>query len=450
MASSIPATSCGASVRKNKPVKPVCTRRTSTQPIQTSFAAPVQHQKVLQPTSVMQPAPAMQPRKVVQVVPLMQPASVAQPAATSVTQPAKVLQATSVAQPASVVQPTSFVQELPVVTSPSARCTGTSVMSSHVVQPMSSAYPRTEPMTPSATCSASPAPGGGADFMQSVSHDYGTGFQGEVFKGTFSHPSFDECDKPIIVHFTADFGTWIAVRNGIAAGLIQKIKVDTDGRQISFADDTTLFKGFRLGNTISGEVFKSLGSVLIEEMCKHRGDPAPRSNTQKSTSEEQFRSQSSPAQGGGKFRLEKVEAVKTIAYLPKEVDGKVVLQQVDKNQWKVSNDSLHDSSPGMVYRSCKTFDNLRLIGVAHAPWDSIAIGSDNGDGWISCEVVTDPLFQFKYEEGQFLRIMGMVTMSEEGKQLLGLMEAMAATSGKGKRKGKGKGKGKGKEECSLM
>mmetsp|Transcript_133253 Transcript_133253/g.242719 ORF Transcript_133253/g.242719 Transcript_133253/m.242719 type:complete len:390 (+) Transcript_133253:96-1265(+) len=389
MASSIPATSCGASVRKNKPVKPVCTRRTSTQPIQTSFAAPVQHQKVLQPTSVMQPAPAMQPRKVVQVVPVMQPASVAQPAATSVTQPAKVLQATSVAQPASVVP-------------------------------------------------------------QSVSIDYGTGFQGEVFKGTFSHPSFDECDKPIIVHFTADFGTWIAVRNGIAAGLIQKIKVDTDGRQISFADDTTLFKGFRLGNTISGEVFKSLGSVLIEEMCKHRGDPAPRSNTQKSTSEEQFRSQSSPAQGGGKFRLEKVEAVKTIAYLPKEVDGKVVLQQVDKNQWKVSNDSLHDSSPGMVYRSCKTFDNLRLIGVAHAPWDSIAIGSDNGDGWISCEVVTDPLFQFKYEEGQFLRIMGMVTMSEEGKQLLGLMEAMKATSGKGKGKGKGKRKGKGKEECSLL
>mmetsp|Transcript_13852 Transcript_13852/g.24253 ORF Transcript_13852/g.24253 Transcript_13852/m.24253 type:complete len:390 (-) Transcript_13852:81-1250(-) len=389
MASSIPATSCGASVRKNKPVKPVCTRRTSTQPIQTSFAAPVQHQKVLQPTSVMQPAPAMQPRKVVQVVPVMQPASVAQPAATSVTQPAKVLQATSVAQPASVVP-------------------------------------------------------------QSVSIDYGTGFQGEVFKGTFSHPSFDECDKPIIVHFTADFGTWIAVRNGIAAGLIQKIKVDTDGRQISFADDTTLFKGFRFGNTISGEVFKSLGSVLIEEMCKHRGDPAPRSNTQKSTSEEQFRSQSSPAQGGGKFRLEKVEAVKTIAYLPKEVDGKVVLQQVDKNQWKVSNDSLHDSSPGMVYRSCKTFDNLRLIGVAHAPWDSIAIGSDNGDGWISCEVVTDPLFQFKYEEGQFLRIMGMVTMSEEGKQLLGLMEAMKATSGKGKGKGKGKRKGKGKEECSLL
>mmetsp|Transcript_111646 Transcript_111646/g.204487 ORF Transcript_111646/g.204487 Transcript_111646/m.204487 type:complete len:390 (+) Transcript_111646:114-1283(+) len=389
MASSIPATSCGASVRKNKPVKPVCTRRTSTQPIQTSFAAPVQHQKVLQPTSVMQPAPAMQPRKVVQVVPVMQPASVAQPAATSVTQPAKVLQATSVAQPASVVP-------------------------------------------------------------QSVSIDYGTGFQGEVFKGTFSHPSFDECDKPIIVHFTADFGTWIAVRNGIAAGLIQKIKVDTDGRQISFADDTTLFKGFRFGNTISGEVFKSLGSVLIEEMCKHRGDPAPRSNTQKSTSEEQFRSQSSPAQGGGKFRLEKVEAVKTIAYLPKEVDGKVVLQQVDKNQWKVSNDSLHDSSPGMVYRSCKTFDNLRLIGVAHAPWDSIAIGSDNGDGWISCEVVTDPLFQFKYEEGQFLRIMGMVTMSEEGKQLLGLMEAMATTSGKGKGKGKGQRKGKGKEECSLL
>mmetsp|Transcript_139968 Transcript_139968/g.243796 ORF Transcript_139968/g.243796 Transcript_139968/m.243796 type:complete len:390 (+) Transcript_139968:56-1225(+) len=389
MASSIPTMSCGASVRKNKPVKPVCTRRTSTQPIQTSFAAPVQHQKVLQPTSVMQPAPAMQPRKVVQVVPVMQPASVAQPAATSVTQPAKVLQATSVAQPASVVP-------------------------------------------------------------QSVSIDYGTGFQGEVFKGTFSHPSFDECDKPIIVHFTADFGTWIAVRNGIAAGLIQKIKVDTDGRQISFADDTTLFKGFRLGNTISGEVFKSLGSVLIEEMCKHRGDPAPRSNTQKSTSEEQFRSQSSPAQGGGKFRLEKVEAVKTIAYLPKEVDGKVVLQQVDKNQWKVSNDSLHDSSPGMVYRSCKTFDNLRLIGVAHAPWDSIAIGSDNGDGWISCEVVTDPLFQFKYEEGQFLRIMGMVTMSEEGKQLLGLMEAMATTSGKGKGKGKGKRKGKGKEECSLL
>mmetsp|Transcript_13853 Transcript_13853/g.24255 ORF Transcript_13853/g.24255 Transcript_13853/m.24255 type:complete len:403 (-) Transcript_13853:81-1289(-) len=402
MASSIPATSCGASVRMVEAtaaaappqiaastVKPVCTMRTSTQRFQTSLAAPVQPQKILQPTSVMQPAPAMQPRKVVQVVPVMQPASVAQPAATSVTQPAKVLQATSVAQPASVVP-------------------------------------------------------------QSVSIDYGTGFQGEVFKGTFSHPSFDECDKPIIVHFTADFGTWIAVRNGIAAGLIQKIKVDTDGRQISFADDTTLFKGFRFGNTISGEVFKSLGSVLIEEMCKHRGDPAPRSNTQKSTSEEQFRSQSSPAQGGGKFRLEKVEAVKTIAYLPKEVDGKVVLQQVDKNQWKVSNDSLHDSSPGMVYRSCKTFDNLRLIGVAHAPWDSIAIGSDNGDGWISCEVVTDPLFQFKYEEGQFLRIMGMVTMSEEGKQLLGLMEAMKATSGKGKGKGKGKRKGKGKEECSLL
>jgi len=330
----------------------------------------------------------MQPRKVVQVVPVMQPASVAQPAATSVTQPAKVLQATSVAQPASVVP-------------------------------------------------------------QSVSIDYGTGFQGEVFKGTFSHPSFDECDKPIIVHFTADFGTWIAARRGIAAGLRQKIKVDTDGRQISFADDTTLFKGFRFGNTISGEVFKSLGSVLISEWMI-LGDPAPRSNTQRSTSEEQFRYQSSPAQGGGKFRLEKVEAVKTIAYLPKEVDGKVMLQQVDKNQWKVSNDSLHDSSPGMVYRSCKTFDNLRLIGVAHAPWDSIAIGNDDGDGWISCEVVTDPLFQFKYEEGQVRCLMGMAAMSEEGKQLLGLMEAMKATSGKGKGKGKGKGRGKRKEECSLM
>jgi len=391
----------------------------------------------------------MQPRKVVQVVPVMQPASVAQPAATSVTQPSKVMQATSVAQPASVVQPTSFVQELPVVTSPSARCTGTSVMSSHVVQPVSSAYPQTEPMTPSATCSASPAPGGGADFMHSVSNDFGIGFQGEVFEGTFCHPSFDECDKPIIVHFTADFGTWIAARRGIAAGLRQKIKVDTDGRQISFADDTTLFKGFRFGNTISGEVFKSLGSVLISEWMI-LGDPAPRSNTQRSTSEEQFRYQSSPAQGGGKFRLEKVEAVKTIAYLPKEVDGKVMLQQVDKNQWKVSNDSLHDSSPGMVYRSCKTFDNLRLIGVAHAPWDSIAIGNDDGDGWISCEVVTDPLFQFKYEEGQVRCLMGMAAMSEEGKQLLGLMEAMKATSGKGKGKGKGKGRGKRKEECSLM
>jgi len=79
-----------------------------------------------------------------------------------------------------------------------------------------------------------------------------------------------------------------------------------------------------------------------------------------------------------------------VAYLPKIVDGKQVLEQVGENTW-LSTNSIHAQSHGLGYRRVKDADALlmqavqRLMTQDFLTWGESIHGFDEGDGWIRVE-----------------------------------------------------------------
>jgi len=197
-----------------------------------------------------------------------------------------------------------------------------------------------------------------ADLFRKVSVIHptqGGAFNKEVFKGTFKHPMLLGADVPITVRFlSAASGEWTAMGDRVP------IRISTDGFTITMSDNETVLVGERNGDIIKGETFH------------HKV-------------------------GGGGFIVEKVTARRIVAFLPKNVKGHTVMQSHGCGKWKVWNDELQSQIRGLAYRGSKDGQDKLSDLVECASWGSIIEGSDEGDGWVKCEVLTDPSLERQSE-----------------------------------------------------
>jgi hypothetical protein len=73
------------------------------------------------------------------------------------------------------------------------------------------------------------------------------------------------------------------------------------------------------------------------------------------------------------------QGAKTTYYLPKEVNGAIILEKVGSSKWLVTNQHLKAKSLGQAYRTEKHMDAR----AAFAPdWGTIIEGDDAGDEWV--------------------------------------------------------------------
>merc|ERR1712139_745689 len=82
---------------------------------------------------------------------------------------------------------------------------------------------------------------------------------------------------------------------------------------------------------------------------------------------------------------DEVRPLLATAFLPMELDGKKVLVKEAENQWRVTNANFKGDTDALAYRSRKDV-KARLLNIKGPTWETLVRGSDEGDGWLKCDL----------------------------------------------------------------
>merc|ERR1712232_588547 len=70
-------------------------------------------------------------------------------------------------------------------------------------------------------------------------------------------------------------------------------------------------------------------------------------------------------------------------YLPKELDGKLILEHLGDRKWKATNQFLKADTPGVSHRASMDLCHKFALFAAAAAWESVLDdGEDQGNGWV--------------------------------------------------------------------